>query len=104
MWVIMDLGADNDLCVSKIGIYNQNEYSNSKSEVTSFDLLASDSTAASSFTTLVSDAALEVSDKQDPNPERQVSVGTCIIRRYIKFVAKTVMIQNWLAVRSSTES
>jgi len=90
-WVILDLGT-SALCLSKIGIWNQNEYSDSHREVTSFDLYASDSTSSFSMK-LLDGATLAVSGGANPNPERQVSITAGCIgpqKRYLKFVARTM--------------
>lgn len=87
MWVIMDLGANNAGCVGTIGIFNQGEMSNSRREVTSFDLLASDD--LSTWVKIVDGATVEVSGTTNPQPERKVATSMCDIKRYIKFVGKT---------------
>lgn len=88
-WVIMDLGSSNTQCVGKIGVYQINQQADNRRNVATFDLLASDSTGASSFTTtLLSNAALAAAGTTAI--ERQVNVPSCVVHRYIKFVAKTV--------------
>merc|ERR1711907_81771 len=89
MWIILDLGATNTKCVGAIGVWGQNEYANSKSSVSKFNLFASDST--SSFTTqLLTDAPVAAAGSANPNPERKNTVPNCVVARYIKWVATGV--------------
>jgi len=89
MWTILDLGASNSKCVGAVGVWNQNEYSDAHREVTSFDLEAGD-TVGGSFTTILSGASLTIAGNANPNPERRIEVPTCLVKRYIKFVGKSV--------------
>jgi len=91
MWIILDLGSGFTGCVGAIGVWNQNEYSDSRRQLGTFDLFAGDSVGGS-FDLILSDGTLTANGNANPNPEMKIDVPTCLSRRYIKFVGKTLVV------------